>query len=225
MDGFISGVGTLTKAGAGTLLFMNANENTYSGDTVVADGTLDLAKPGNAVAVPGNLMAGPAPFGSSVLVRWSQNNQVNANGIVTANAGSLLDLNGFNQTLARLNLYDGADVQTGAGKLTFQVGGVLNVGSVSLLGSHASSSFSGNLGLPPNASLTLAVSPFAPTPPFQFGPELEMSAAIPAPVENAGTLERAGLFKTGLGTVRLTGNNSLPRVDGHLGRNPDRRCE
>ena len=207
VDGFISGVGTLTKTGAGTLLMTNANENTYSGDTVIADGTLDLAKPNNVVAIPGNLIVGPAPLNSSVLVRWSQSGQVNASATVTANEGSLLDLNGFNQTVALLNLNDGADVQTGSGTLNFSLGGTVNVGSLSLLGSHAASSIIGNIAPPPNATLTFAVNPYAPTPPFTFGPELYVGATIAAPLESP-VVERAGLRKVGGGSVQLLGNNT-----------------
>lgn len=208
VDGFISGVGPLTKTGPGTLIYSNANANTYSGATVIADGTLQLAKPDYILGVPGDLVAGPAPASSSVLVRWAQSGGINPNAIATANAGTLLDLNGFNQTLARVNLNDGADVQTGAGTLSFPAGGIVNVGSLSLLGSHASSSLSGKIGLPANSTLTFAVSAYAPTPPFDFGPELDVSASIPAPVENV-LFERAGLTKAGVGRMRLSGNNSF----------------
>jgi autotransporter-associated beta strand protein len=212
-DGFISGVGPLTKAGPGTLVFANANANTYSGDTLVREGALELRKPNFVVGVPGDLVTGPAPFNSSALVRFFQNGGMTAGARATVNAGSLLDLNGYGQTLSRLDLNDGGDAQTGPGLLSFPVGGLVAVGSLSQLGSHASSYLSGNLGLPANATLTFAVGAYAPTAPFDFSPELEMFAQIAPPAENPN-FERAGIAKTGPGTMKLTANNSFNgRVD------------
>jgi autotransporter-associated beta strand protein len=212
-DGFISGIGPLTKSGPGTLVFANANTNSYSGDTIVREGVLELRKPNFAVAVPGDLVIGPAPFNSSATVRFFQDGGMTAGRIVTVNAGSLLDLNGFGQNVVRLNLNDGGDAQTGGGILEFPVGGLVTVGSLSQLGSHASSYLAGNVALPANASLTFAVNAYAPTAPFDFNPELELLAQIAAPAENPN-FERAGIAKTGAGTMRLAANNSFNgRVD------------
>jgi len=208
VNGFISGIGPFTKTGPGLLVLANINPNTYSGDTFVADGVLNLSKPNQAISVPGDLFIGPAPLNSTAIARWSTEGGMNPGATATINAGSLLDLNGNGQTLTRLNLNDGGDVETGAGRLSFQNGGTVNVGSLRLLGSHEGSSFNGNIGLPANAALTFAVSPFAPTPPFHLGPELDVNANIPAPVENA-TFERAGISKTGGGRMRIIGNNSF----------------
>jgi autotransporter-associated beta strand protein len=212
-DGFISGIGPLTKTGPGTLVFANPNTNSYSGDTVIRDGSLELRKPNFAVAVPGDLVIGPAPFNSSASVRFFQSGGLTAGRVATVNAGSLLDLNGNGQLLSRLNLNDGGDAQTGPGLLSFPVGGLVAVGSLGQLGSHASSYLSGNLGLPANATLTFAVGAYAPTAPFDFKPELEMFAQVPAPAENPN-FERAGLAKSGPGTMLLTAGNSFNgRVD------------
>jgi autotransporter-associated beta strand protein len=212
-DGFISGTGPLTKTGPGTLVFANANSNSYSGATIIREGRLELRKPNFAVAVPGDLVIGPAPFNSSANVRFFQNGGMTAGNTVTVNAGSLLDLNGNGQLLSRLNLNDGGDAQTGPGLLSFPVGGLVAVGSLNQLGSHASSYLSGNLGLPANATLTFAVDAYAPTAPFDFKPELEMFAQMAAPAENPN-FERAGVVKSGPGTMLLTAGNSFNgRVD------------
>jgi autotransporter-associated beta strand protein len=208
VDGFISGIGPLTKAGRGTLVFANANPNSYSGETIVAEGTLELAKPHFAVAVPGDLVIGPVPFNSSATVRFFQNGGMRAGTIATINAGSLLDLNGNGQNLSRLNLNDGGDAQTGPGQLSFPIGGIVAVGSLGQLGSHSSSYLSGNVGLPANATLNFAVGAYAPTAPFDFKPELEMFAHVAAPGENPN-LERAGISKNGPGTMLLTAGNSF----------------
>jgi autotransporter-associated beta strand protein len=207
-DGFISGTGPWYKYGTGTLVFSNANANTYTGDTIIQSGTLELRKPNDTLAVPGNLVIGPANATAPATVRTFQNGGLNANATVTVNANSLLDLNGYNQSVGRLNLNDGGDVQTGAGTLSFPGGGPVVVGSLDLMGSQASSSFSGRIGLPPNSSLFFTVAPYAPGTLGVTDPELVVSALIPAPVENVN-FERAGLYKSGAGEMRLSGHNTF----------------
>jgi autotransporter-associated beta strand protein len=211
-DGFVSGTGPLTKTGFGSLVFSNSNPNFYVGDTLVKEGTLELRKPSNVIAVPGHLTVGPATVGSPATTRWYQTGAMPVDGIATINANSLLDLNGNNQTLQRLNLNDGGDAATGAGTLSFRSGGLVAVGSLFGPGPAASATFSGRIGLPANETLTFAVTAYAPGLPVG-APELEVSALIPAPVENVN-FERAGIYKSGGGELRLTGNNTFNgRVD------------
>ena len=115
-------------------------------------------------------------------------------GTTAVNGNSLFDLNGYNQTLATLNLNDGGSVQTGVGLLSFPSGGAVNVGSLNGFGSHVSSSISGGIGLPANALLTFNINPSAPFFPFPSGPELDVPASIPVPVENVNFI-RAGIAK------------------------------
>jgi autotransporter-associated beta strand protein len=208
VDGFISGVGPLTKTGPGVLVFSNANANTYSGDTIITDGFFDLRKPDGVVAIPGNLVLGPAAAGSPATARLFQTGGINAGATVTANANSLLDLNSMNQTLARLNLNDGGDAQTGAGRLTLSAGGVVQVGSLSPSGSHASSSITGNIGLPANNFITFNVAPYAISPPFAIAPELDVPALISVGGFESGALEPAGFSKVAQGWMRLSANNT-----------------
>ncbi len=213
LDGFVSGAGQLTKTGPGSLVFSNSSPNTYTGDTIIQEGTLELRKPASVIAVPGNMILGPASVGSPATARWFQTGGVNASSNITVNANSSLDLNGNAQNVNRLNLNDGGDVQTGAGKMTFLTGGPITVGSLNPGGSQASSSFSGSIGLPANGTLSFVVNQYALGTFGVSGPELDVSAAIPAPVENT-LFERAGLFKSGGGGLRLTGNNGFNgRVD------------
>jgi fibronectin-binding autotransporter adhesin len=213
LDGFVSGTGPLTKFGDGSLVFSNSNPNTYIGDTIIQAGTLELRKPTSVIAVPGNLVLGPASAGPPATARWFQTGGMNASSNATVNANSLIDLNGNNQNLNRLNLNDGGDVQTGAGKLTFLTGGPITVGSLNPAGSQASSSFSGSIGLPANGTLSFVVGQYAVGTIGVTEPELAVSAAIPVPVENVN-FERAGVYKSGGGELRLTGNNTFNgRVD------------
>ncbi len=54
VDTVISGTGTLIKRGSGTLIL--TNHNTYSGDTIVENGTLELGRGNNVGSVAGNII-------------------------------------------------------------------------------------------------------------------------------------------------------------------------
>src|SRR6185369_13674016 len=95
----------------------------------INEGTLESRKPNNVISIPGNLVVGPGS--TAATARWFQHGAMNATAVITVNANSLVDLNGFNQTVARLNLNDGGDAQTGAGTLSFGAGGMVAVGSLS----------------------------------------------------------------------------------------------
>lgn len=206
IGGVIAGSGPLTKTGRGNLILSGAANNTYAGDTIVTAGTLFVSKNAGRIAVPGNLTLGPASPGAAAVARFLQSEGIGGL-TVTVNANSLLDLNGFGLTLTRLNLNDGGDVQTGAGTLRFGSGAIVSVGSLSQLGSHASSSFAGNIGLPPNEVLAFNVKAYAFFPPFDFRPELDVPAAMPRPSENV-SFSPAGILKEGTGHLRLAGANT-----------------
>jgi autotransporter-associated beta strand protein len=154
--------------------------------------------------VPNNLIIGPSTTGSA-LVRLFQVGGIGGD-TVTVNANSLFDLNGYNQRLTHLNLRDGGNVQTGAGTLSFPAGASVNVGSLSIFGSHVASTISGFLALPLSGAVTFNVSPAAPTPPLLLGPELEVPAVISGGVNHGNS---ANLTKEGLGQLRLSGNNTF----------------
>src|SRR5204862_1028838 len=56
LTGAISGAGSLTKDGPGTLTLSGTNANSYAGLTTVSSGTLVLGKTGGNFSVPGNLV-------------------------------------------------------------------------------------------------------------------------------------------------------------------------
>ena len=156
--------------------------------------------------MPHNLVIGPAFASSPAVARLFQTGGLGGT-TVTVNANSLFDLNGYYQSLTTLNLRDGGSVHTGVGLLDFPSGGAINVGSLNAFGSHVSASITGAIGLPPNASLSFNINPYAPFFPFASGPELDVPAAIPRPVENLG-FAPAGITKNGVGQMRLGGNNT-----------------
>ncbi len=101
----------LTLNGAGLVTLAGATANTYAGDTTVNAGTLSLAKTNNAASIVGSLVIGAnaAPPGS-VVVRLDTAAQlaIPTNKSLTVNSSGLLDLNGFNASLADLRLAGGA---------------------------------------------------------------------------------------------------------------------
>jgi autotransporter-associated beta strand protein len=206
LNGVVSGTGPLNKTGTGALVFGGAVNNTYSGDTVVSAGSLLLNRTANKISVPGNLVIGPGPAGPTTFARLVQTGGIGGT-TVSVDANSLFDLNGYYQALTSLNLKDGGSVHTGAGLLDFPSGGAINVGSLNAFGSHVSAAITGTVGLPPNATLTFNINPFAPFFPFASGPELDVQATIPRPTENLG-FAPAGITKNGDGQMRLSGNNT-----------------
>ncbi len=149
----ISGAGPLTKLGSGRLVLRGNAPNTYTGDTLVNEGVLDLAKPNSVVSVPGHLSIGLASAGTvPPLARVDQRASFTIVGSVTVNGG-LWDLNGSSEDWSSLDLQgrppltlnDGGDVQTGSGIFTLPTGGdiIVNPGSQRFGGS----TINGRIGL------------------------------------------------------------------------------
>jgi autotransporter-associated beta strand protein len=196
---------SVLKTGTGTMSFGGTTANTYSGDTIINAGQCWLGKSANVISVPGNLVIGPGPSGPTTAAHLLQVGGLGGS-MVTVNANSLFDLNGYSMSLPQLNLRDGGNVQTTGGTLSFPNGGSVNVGSQSLFGSHVASTISGLVGLPIGGTVTFNVSPAAPTPPLLLGPELEVPATISGGMNHGTT---GTLAKEGLGQLRLSGNSTF----------------
>ncbi len=206
----ISGTGPLTKLGSGRLVLRGAADNTHSGETLVTEGVLDLAKPNGVVSVPGHLVVGTTPNGATApSTRVDQRSHSTIAGSVTVNAGGLWDLNGATQAWRVSNLQgrppltlnEGGDVQTGAGIFILPVGGgiVVSPGPQRF----ANSTISGRVGLEAGAH---RITVLAGNQSLLAGPECNLTAAIS---EVPGVAE---LEKDGAGTLRLAGTNSYRGV-------------
>ncbi|HDF2330307.1 TPA: autotransporter outer membrane beta-barrel domain-containing protein [Morganella morganii] len=109
---------SLTKAGQGTLIL--TGDNTYTGSTVISDGTLQLGNGGTTGSVAGNI------DNSGTLV-FNRNDDITYSHVVSGN-GSVIKTGDNTLTLTGNNTYTG-DTAISAG--TLQIGNGLLSGSVS----------------------------------------------------------------------------------------------
>ena len=117
----------LTKTGPGTLNLNGITTNTYSGTTVVNEGSLFLnnlnsgisATSSNAIPATSTLTIGDAAGGPGAdLVRLFGSNQVPTTNEVLINDSGLLDFNGNNNTVGTLVLVGGQVALPGTSTLT-----------------------------------------------------------------------------------------------------------
>lgn len=194
VDGFITGVGHLTKVGPGTLTFTGSDHNTYAGETFINEGAFIMSKPSGVTAVPGALSIGSAT-GLSAVAGHTASYQVLGN--IFINRNGLLNLNGQAENVDHLWLTEGGDVQTTTGVLFLKTDGSIQVvpGAVGDL-----STITGNLdmdagdhvinvGAGTGSGLSSAV-------------QLEISALM------TSTLGAVNLQKNGPGLLRLEADNT-----------------
>ncbi len=196
-----NGTGTLalTKAGLGTQTLSGSTSNTYTGITTVNSGTLILGKTGGAVAIPGALTVGVAAAstaGNATLKLNASDQAAAATTALTLNAGSTLNLNGFNLTVLTLSTSFGTTI-TGAGTLVInQTGGTMTFNGVSTISSSSTLQLTGT-GV--SATRTMALT--------NVTDQLTISGNVTQGT-NSGAIVSGNSGQTALGTLILAGNNS-----------------
>ncbi len=189
-SGAISGTFGITKSstGSGVMRFSGAAANTYTGNTVVQGGVLELAKSAGVDAVAGNINA------QNATVRWINSDQVKDTAtLTTVTPNSTFDLLNKNETIT--------NVVTAGG--TFTGTGILSVlGNVTANPNAFTAQIAGNLSLP-----TLGVGPshtFTVTNNTTNGTTTTLS--VSAALQGLGPITKAGA-----GTLILSGNNAAYR--------------
>jgi autotransporter-associated beta strand protein len=107
VSGRITGSGSLTKLGTGTLRLTGTVANDFAGFTFVSAGTLELNKT-DVLAVPANLTIGNTN-GSAAddTVRLLRTNQIADTRLVTVRKSGVFDLNGFTERIGSLTMVGG----------------------------------------------------------------------------------------------------------------------
>ena len=114
VNGVVSGAFGLRKTGGAELTLGGAASNTFTGMTIVDNGTLVLAKTGGAFAIVGNVQMGSGTAGNQPNLRMGANEQFGAGVVMTflnpVGSYPRFDLQGTTQTLAGVNDATGAGV-------------------------------------------------------------------------------------------------------------------
>src|ERR1019366_570083 len=178
--------------------------NTYSGDTLINQGALSLAKGGSIKAVPGNLVIGTRTslFGNSGTTATVTDTQYYGIGgpNVTVNGGSLWDLGGYSEQIVSVNLVNGGSIHTSGGVLGLD--GSTSATAVTVgPGKSGASVISGNLSFYNGGICSFVVGSKSQ---FLVGspPELDIQATISDSFAGSYT-------KTGSGEMRLSSGNTI----------------
>src|SRR4029077_6307837 len=117
--GVVSGTGTLTQAGTGTLIL--ANDNTHSGGTTIAAGTLQIGNGGTTGSITGNVTDNASlVFNRSDSITFD--GSISGTGSVDKQGAGTLILTGANTFTGTLTVSAGA-LQIGNGGTTGSIAG------------------------------------------------------------------------------------------------------
>ncbi len=136
----ISGSGGLTVGGGGKFFLDPTRPDTYTGLTAVPTPVTLILGGAQGNAIPGNLAIGAGSGNvEAEVVRLAQSNEIARSCNVTMKYSGMLDLNGYDNTIASLTM-TGGNVVTGTGRLTIS-------GDVTTLASSYPALIAGNLAL------------------------------------------------------------------------------
>jgi fibronectin-binding autotransporter adhesin len=210
--GTMSGTGTLIKSGAGALTLAGANS--YSGGTVIDDGTLIIEDPGNLGDPAGGLTFNGGTLQFADTMTLGHNVQLEAGGGTFNTDGNLVTLSG---DIAG----DGGLTKTGDGRLTLNGAstytgatvinaGTLRAGPAGLLSADSAFSIAAGATLELNdTNQTIASLSGAAGSEVDLGSG-ELTVGDAADTTFAGVISGVGgrLVKQGAGALTLTGANT-----------------
>ncbi|MCP5127842.1 MAG: autotransporter-associated beta strand repeat-containing protein [Gammaproteobacteria bacterium] len=200
----LSGIGALTKIGDGSLAL--AGTNTYSGDTTIASGTLNIATDSNlgngALLLGAGATLGisnPTTIAKDITLNGDAGvtvaGDVTLSGTISDGAGSFgLTKGGAGAlTLSGANNYDGATTVSAG---TLQVAGDSSVGGGGIVLADGST-----LGITGASDITKAINLSSGT--GDIGVDSGITATLSGTISGSGTLT-----KTGAGTLTLAGTGT-----------------
>ena len=214
LTGEISGSAQLVKIGAGGLVLGGVLSNTFSGSTVVEQGTLALDKAAGLDALgssSSNVFVGNDQASASPgQLELEANNQINDTTAITVNSTGTLNFNNYSDVIGNLTLTVGpngsSNVTTGTGTLTLGGNGAGSITVQSIgAGNPSAATISGNLALSP---FTLAAGSNVTDSFYVNHGALGDDLIIWAAISDGTGLSSSGINKYGAGTLQFAGTTS-----------------
>jgi autotransporter-associated beta strand protein len=213
LSGAISGSGGLFKGKLPALQFAGAEPNSYTGPTTIF-GLCELNKPEGELAVPGDLTIGNS-LGANSEVRHLATEQISNAATVTVHTSSLLNLDGFDESITTLCLTGGM-VNTSSGTLT--------VSNVITKAAPSPATIVGNLDLGDSGTAEFVIPNGAAVPDLEISGVLSGCSAVMLRKTEAGQLRFSGADPNTFagwvfvwhGTLELAKTAGVPSIVGQL---------
>jgi fibronectin-binding autotransporter adhesin len=198
--GPISGSAGLIKTGTGVMRMEGAASNTYTGDTNVEAGTLQLSKNSSLLSIPGTLHVGDGTGGDDAdQVVLTSGGQISDTASVTIQSSGLLQLNNVNDSFNSLTVSGGHAKTTG-------VSGALSVDALTISADPEPALIEGTLKL--DSTLTITVADGAQDVDLDLAATLTgvggLIKAGPGRLQLSGASNYGGLTTVNAGTLRVT---------------------
>lgn len=183
-----TGSGSIIKTGGGVLSLRGETANTYTGNTKVNAGRLELGKPSGVTAIRGSLHIGDNIGGPGTdAVRLLALDQIANDATVVVNSTGFFDLHGLSDAIGTLTMR-GGNVETFTGTLTV-------LGSIFGQPADTTATIAGKLQLPGPRIINVGDGPPA------------QDLVISAQISDTGLIGSNKLTKFGDGVVVFSGDN------------------